>query len=228
MFRNCPRMFDTETAQILSTVVVNHFESIKIVQGTKPCYSGHRMSLITQSTTASLIGKQIRYHFTKEINIFAQRSWSRPNSLLIMESKYMLTFQSHSLLLEPMMPFWQSVYYIQCVGGWDKTASRRYVRLSLVRLLWANLDLYQLYCWRKSELIYAGKLVGCPIAYGSPQTFTSHFAGECLRNENGWGGLGKNMAVWTEYDMNMAHEYGSLNGTGLPCKGSMPVCGPFP
>ncbi|KAJ6669886.1 hypothetical protein lerEdw1_000435 [Lerista edwardsae] len=65
MFRNCPRLFDTETAQILSTVVVNHFESIKIVQGTKPCFSGHRMSLITQSSAASLIVEmRATYPFT--------------------------------------------------------------------------------------------------------------------------------------------------------------------
>ncbi|XP_065261954.1 mannosylglucosyl-3-phosphoglycerate phosphatase-like [Emys orbicularis] len=54
MFQNCPRMYDTETAQILSTVVVNHFESIKIVHGIKKCISGHRMSLITKSKSASL------------------------------------------------------------------------------------------------------------------------------------------------------------------------------
>ncbi|XP_012880689.1 PREDICTED: 5'-nucleotidase-like [Dipodomys ordii] len=47
MLKSCPRMFDTETAQILSTVVMNHFESIKILQGRKKCLSGHRMSLIT-------------------------------------------------------------------------------------------------------------------------------------------------------------------------------------
>lgn len=70
MFQTCPRMFDTETAQILSTVVVNHFESIKIVQGTKPCFSGHRMVLVTKSKAASLIGKQILYHFTQQINTF--------------------------------------------------------------------------------------------------------------------------------------------------------------
>ncbi|XP_024050518.1 uncharacterized protein LOC112103131 [Terrapene carolina triunguis] len=54
MFQNCPRMYDTETAQIFSTVVVNHFESIKIVHDIKKCISGHRMSLITKSKSASL------------------------------------------------------------------------------------------------------------------------------------------------------------------------------
>ncbi|XP_043833537.1 mannosylglucosyl-3-phosphoglycerate phosphatase-like [Dromiciops gliroides] len=53
MLKSCPRMFDTETAQTLSTVVLNHFESVKIVQGRKQCLSGHRMSLITMSKTAS-------------------------------------------------------------------------------------------------------------------------------------------------------------------------------
>ncbi|XP_053156537.1 snake venom 5'-nucleotidase-like isoform X2 [Hemicordylus capensis] len=58
MLQNCPRMFDIETAQTLSTVVINHFESIKIVQGIKPCFSGHRMSLITRSKLKSLIDWQ--------------------------------------------------------------------------------------------------------------------------------------------------------------------------
>ncbi|XP_072461140.1 mannosylglucosyl-3-phosphoglycerate phosphatase-like [Notamacropus eugenii] len=53
MLKSCPRMFDTETAQTLSTVVLNHFESVKIMQGRKQCLSGHRMSLITMSKTAS-------------------------------------------------------------------------------------------------------------------------------------------------------------------------------
>uniref|UniRef100_A0A8C0GFN6 Ecto-5'-nucleotidase n=1 Tax=Chelonoidis abingdonii TaxID=106734 RepID=A0A8C0GFN6_CHEAB len=58
MFQNCPRIIvlgcDTETAQILSTVVVNQFESIQIVHGIKKCISGHRMSLITKSKSVSL------------------------------------------------------------------------------------------------------------------------------------------------------------------------------
>ncbi|XP_077203337.1 snake venom 5'-nucleotidase-like isoform X2 [Paroedura picta] len=56
MFQNCPRMFGPETAQMLFTVVMNHFESIKVVRGMKQCFSGHRMSLITKSKSASLIG----------------------------------------------------------------------------------------------------------------------------------------------------------------------------
>ncbi|XP_038621776.1 mannosylglucosyl-3-phosphoglycerate phosphatase-like isoform X1 [Tachyglossus aculeatus] len=54
MLKSCPRLFDSESAQTLSTVVMNHFESIKIVQGKKQCLSGHRMSLITMSKSASL------------------------------------------------------------------------------------------------------------------------------------------------------------------------------
>ncbi|XP_078531267.1 mannosylglucosyl-3-phosphoglycerate phosphatase-like isoform X1 [Lissotriton helveticus] len=54
MFPSCPRMFNVETAQILSTIVINHFESVKIAQGMKKCISGHRMSLITVSQHASV------------------------------------------------------------------------------------------------------------------------------------------------------------------------------
>ncbi|XP_067851404.1 trifunctional nucleotide phosphoesterase protein YfkN-like isoform X1 [Heptranchias perlo] len=54
MFRNCQWLIDTETAPSLSTVVINHFESVKIVQGLKKCKSGHRMSLIKVSHAASI------------------------------------------------------------------------------------------------------------------------------------------------------------------------------
>uniref|UniRef100_UPI00398EC83B mannosylglucosyl-3-phosphoglycerate phosphatase-like isoform X1 n=1 Tax=Pristiophorus japonicus TaxID=55135 RepID=UPI00398EC83B len=54
MFRNCQWLIDTETAPSLSTVVINHFESVKIVQGLKKCKSGHRMSLIKVSHSASV------------------------------------------------------------------------------------------------------------------------------------------------------------------------------
>uniref|UniRef100_A0A8D0LB87 Ecto-5'-nucleotidase n=1 Tax=Sphenodon punctatus TaxID=8508 RepID=A0A8D0LB87_SPHPU len=54
MFQNCPRIFDKENALALSTAVINHFESIRILQGTKKCLSGHRMTLITKSKSASL------------------------------------------------------------------------------------------------------------------------------------------------------------------------------
>ncbi|XP_054842673.1 trifunctional nucleotide phosphoesterase protein YfkN-like [Eublepharis macularius] len=60
MFQDCPRMFGTETAQMLFTVVMNHFESIKIVRGTKQCCSGHRMSLVTKSKSTSLIAFETR------------------------------------------------------------------------------------------------------------------------------------------------------------------------
>ncbi|XP_038646944.1 mannosylglucosyl-3-phosphoglycerate phosphatase-like isoform X5 [Scyliorhinus canicula] len=54
MFRNCQWLVDTETAPSLSSVVINHFESVKIVQGLKKCKSGHRMSLIKVSHAASI------------------------------------------------------------------------------------------------------------------------------------------------------------------------------
>ncbi|XP_048458433.1 trifunctional nucleotide phosphoesterase protein YfkN-like isoform X3 [Rhincodon typus] len=54
MFRNCQWLVDTETAPSLSTVVINHFESVKILQGLKKCKSGHRMSLIKVSQAASI------------------------------------------------------------------------------------------------------------------------------------------------------------------------------
>uniref|UniRef100_A0A4W3K413 Snake venom 5'-nucleotidase-like n=1 Tax=Callorhinchus milii TaxID=7868 RepID=A0A4W3K413_CALMI len=54
MLRNCHWLIDTETAPSLSSVVINHFESVKIVQGLKKCKSGHRMSLIKISKSASV------------------------------------------------------------------------------------------------------------------------------------------------------------------------------
>nr|XP_015221588.1 PREDICTED: trifunctional nucleotide phosphoesterase protein YfkN-like isoform X2 [Lepisosteus oculatus] len=54
VFLNCRWMFDIENAQILSTILINHFESAKIVQGLKICKSGHRMGLIRASSTPSV------------------------------------------------------------------------------------------------------------------------------------------------------------------------------
>lgn len=50
MLKSCPQMFETEMAQVLSTAVMNHFESMKILLGRKHCLSSHRMSLITATT----------------------------------------------------------------------------------------------------------------------------------------------------------------------------------
>ena len=47
VLKSCPQMFDTENAQVLCTVVMNHFESIKIMKGRKQCLSGHQMNLVT-------------------------------------------------------------------------------------------------------------------------------------------------------------------------------------
>lgn len=56
MFTECPQKFDVETAQILSTIVINHFESGNIVQGLKACKSGHRMGLIKTTSSPSVTG----------------------------------------------------------------------------------------------------------------------------------------------------------------------------
>ncbi|XP_062310718.1 trifunctional nucleotide phosphoesterase protein YfkN-like isoform X1 [Osmerus eperlanus] len=54
MFQGCPLSFDIENAQILSTILVNHFESGMIVRGLKTCRSGHRMGLIKVSDSPSV------------------------------------------------------------------------------------------------------------------------------------------------------------------------------
>ncbi|XP_014352103.1 trifunctional nucleotide phosphoesterase protein YfkN-like [Latimeria chalumnae] len=54
MFQDCPWMFDTESAQLLSTIVINHFESVKVIQGLKKCKSGHWMNLVKVSQSPSL------------------------------------------------------------------------------------------------------------------------------------------------------------------------------
>ncbi|XP_029510403.2 trifunctional nucleotide phosphoesterase protein YfkN-like [Oncorhynchus nerka] len=54
MFRSCPHRHDIENAQILSTILINHFESGQIVRGTKRCMSGHRMGLIKVSSSPSV------------------------------------------------------------------------------------------------------------------------------------------------------------------------------
>ncbi|XP_035235995.1 5'-nucleotidase-like isoform X1 [Anguilla anguilla] len=54
MFAECRKMFDIENAQTLSTVLINHFESGKIIRGLKTCRSGHRMSLIKASSSPSV------------------------------------------------------------------------------------------------------------------------------------------------------------------------------
>ncbi|KAJ8380796.1 hypothetical protein SKAU_G00015740 [Synaphobranchus kaupii] len=54
MFLDCRHMFDIESAQTLSTILINHFESGKIIHGLKTCRSGHRMSLIKASSSPSV------------------------------------------------------------------------------------------------------------------------------------------------------------------------------
>ncbi|KAJ8414026.1 hypothetical protein AAFF_G00066240 [Aldrovandia affinis] len=54
MFSNCHQMFDIESAQTLSTIVINHFESGKTVRDLKPCRSGHGTSLTKASSSPSV------------------------------------------------------------------------------------------------------------------------------------------------------------------------------
>ncbi|CAB1320119.1 unnamed protein product [Coregonus sp. 'balchen'] len=54
MFSGCPHRNDIENAQILSTVLINHFESGQIFRGMKRCKSGHRMGLIKVSSSPSV------------------------------------------------------------------------------------------------------------------------------------------------------------------------------
>ncbi|XP_034152385.1 trifunctional nucleotide phosphoesterase protein YfkN-like [Esox lucius] len=54
MFSGCPHKQDIENAQILSTILINHFESGQIVRGMKKWRSGHRMGLIKVSCSPSV------------------------------------------------------------------------------------------------------------------------------------------------------------------------------
>ncbi|KAM6964867.1 5'-nucleotidase [Aplochiton taeniatus] len=54
MFAKCPMQFDFENALMLSTILINHFESIQIVRGLKTCKSGHRMGLVGVSSSPSV------------------------------------------------------------------------------------------------------------------------------------------------------------------------------
>ncbi|KAJ7993618.1 hypothetical protein DPEC_G00256500 [Dallia pectoralis] len=54
MFSGCPQKQDVENAQVLSTMVINHFESGQIVSGMKRCKSGHKMGLIKTSCHPSV------------------------------------------------------------------------------------------------------------------------------------------------------------------------------
>ncbi|XP_071785238.1 mannosylglucosyl-3-phosphoglycerate phosphatase-like [Asterias amurensis] len=53
--RVCRQLSSAEEGPVLSTVVQNHFLSINIVKGLKPCHSGHRQSLISLSRRHSLL-----------------------------------------------------------------------------------------------------------------------------------------------------------------------------
>lgn len=55
VFNGCPILVDAEEGPILTTVVQNHFHSAGIVQGVKPCRSGHRQSLVSLRRKPSLV-----------------------------------------------------------------------------------------------------------------------------------------------------------------------------
>ncbi|XP_071958533.1 uncharacterized protein [Antedon mediterranea] len=55
VLKNCEYLVDEENGPILSTIVQNHFASVKMVKGLKPCRSGHRQSLISLSKKPSFL-----------------------------------------------------------------------------------------------------------------------------------------------------------------------------
>nr|XP_054748733.1 snake venom 5'-nucleotidase-like [Lytechinus pictus] len=55
VFSTCPVLVNAEEGPVLTTVVQNHFHSAGIVQGLKPCRSGHRQSLVSLRSKRSLV-----------------------------------------------------------------------------------------------------------------------------------------------------------------------------
>ncbi|XP_078141304.1 mannosylglucosyl-3-phosphoglycerate phosphatase-like [Centroberyx gerrardi] len=54
MFTGCSQRVKKESAQILSIILINHFESFQIVKGLKTCKSSHRMGLMKVSRSPSV------------------------------------------------------------------------------------------------------------------------------------------------------------------------------
>uniref|UniRef100_A0A667X1U6 Ecto-5'-nucleotidase n=1 Tax=Myripristis murdjan TaxID=586833 RepID=A0A667X1U6_9TELE len=54
MFTGCRQRVGIESGQVLSTILINHFESFQIVKGLKTSKSSHRMGLIKVSRSPSL------------------------------------------------------------------------------------------------------------------------------------------------------------------------------
>ncbi|XP_022107519.1 uncharacterized protein LOC110988384 [Acanthaster planci] len=55
VLRTCKHLSSVEEGPVLSTIVQNHFLSVRIVKGLKPCRSGHRQSLISLNRRHSLM-----------------------------------------------------------------------------------------------------------------------------------------------------------------------------
>lgn len=68
VFKNCPVVVDSEKMTTLSTAVRNHFESVQILRGAKPCKSGHRQSLISLVRRECLIKQaSIEWHVPHQL-----------------------------------------------------------------------------------------------------------------------------------------------------------------
>ncbi|XP_071092097.1 mannosylglucosyl-3-phosphoglycerate phosphatase-like [Haliotis cracherodii] len=55
VFKTCEIVVSAEQCQSLSTTVNNHFDSVKIYKGQKPCKSGHRQSLLCLARKTSMV-----------------------------------------------------------------------------------------------------------------------------------------------------------------------------
>ncbi|KAL3859708.1 hypothetical protein ACJMK2_009913 [Sinanodonta woodiana] len=55
VFRDCEILVTSEQCPTISTAVRNHFESVQMYQGVKPCRSGHRQSLVSLVRRESLV-----------------------------------------------------------------------------------------------------------------------------------------------------------------------------
>ncbi|XP_043920348.1 trifunctional nucleotide phosphoesterase protein YfkN-like [Protopterus annectens] len=73
VFQSCPWLYDIEAAQVLSTIVRNHFESTTIVWGLTCSRSVRRMRLIKKSQSASVkdleLLKLLIFTFTQSVSV---------------------------------------------------------------------------------------------------------------------------------------------------------------
>ncbi|XP_051525905.1 trifunctional nucleotide phosphoesterase protein YfkN-like [Myxocyprinus asiaticus] len=69
MFTSCPQLFHTENAQILSTILINHFESGENIKGQKNCKSGHSMDLLKVPGNSSVSDIEITKSDMMEMSV---------------------------------------------------------------------------------------------------------------------------------------------------------------